>query len=1097
MKRIMKMVLCLMAVFGITAALAPQTVLAYDYEIDGVQYTVMQDGNAKVSGYSGSGGAVMIADTVEGYNVTTIGEDAFRRTGLSSVTIPDSVTTIEDGAFYECKNLSSVTIGNGVTTIGLSAFNSTGLSSVTIPDSVTSIGNSAFEYCKGLTSVTIGNGVETIGKTAFGLCMNLQNVTIGNSVTTIGDEAFYMCAFTSVTIPDSVTTIENNAFRCCSYLGSVTIPDNVTTIGEKAFESCSNLQSAMIGNKVTTIGNGAFQSCPFLDNVTIPASVTTIGNEVFASCISLATINYGGSKTQWDALIANAAGWNDGCPSTMVINYGSHIVKITAGANMAPASGSEDFLVQIVKNNSNMTPVTFNAADGYIFPQDYRIDAVKNLTVNVIADGKQVTISGAPEEDEIFTLPDPLRVTAITVTAQDILSGSDETISVSMTPSSVTGTVKLTITDQGGKDTHYSIILTAEDHGNRTMTLPSPAVGQYTVTAEYLRGNGYTSAAATTTFTVTAAHTVTITPGGNMAHDKSSGALSQNVAEGTDMTPVTFTAADGFCFPADYTVPNLPAGFSVAKNENRTQITVSGKPTADAEITLPAAAAKTDLTITARDQTYVYNGKKQGPGDTAHENPAEIADLIDVKGLQPGDYVFSIIVDGQGETIGNSELVPQGAVIKNSNGAAVTGSYVISYVNGTLEIVHVVEASASDIIFGDTETIEVTIPKDAAGTVTLKIKYPDGSETQDTVAMTQGKGQLVLNDLPVGTYEVTAVYANDPTAPEYKRYADDSNTTTFKVTEKPVTTFTVSFDANGGSGEMPEVTGVSGDYALPQCTFTAPKDKAFDCWLVGNNTYAPGDKITVEADITVTAQWKDVPPVHVHTPELKEAKQATCTEEGNTAYYVCTGCGKWFEDKTALVEITDKSSVIINPTGHRWDNGVVTKEPTYTEEGIRTYTCLNDSSHTKEEAIPKKRRSSGGGSGSGSSGSVSGKRIAGGSWNQDSSGWHYTENGVLVKNAWKYLSYNGVSYWYYFDENGTMKTGWFEQNGNLYYLYPVSDGWMGRMVTGWQQIEGKWYFFETASGKDQGRMYRNERTPDGYYVGPDGAWDGDPADQSA
>jgi glucan-binding YG repeat protein len=116
-----------------------------------------------------------------------------------------------------------------------------------------------------------------------------------------------------------------------------------------------------------------------------------------------------------------------------------------------------------------------------------------------------------------------------------------------------------------------------------------------------------------------------------------------------------------------------------------------------------------------------------------------------------------------------------------------------------------------------------------------------------------------------------------------------------------------------------------------------------------------------------------------------------------------------------------------------------------------------------------------------------------GSWSHDGTGWHYTENGVPVKNAWRYLSYNGLSYWYFFDENGTMKTGWFEQGGERYYLYPESDGWKGRMLTGWQQIGGKWYYFETAAGSTQGRMYHDERTPEGFWMGPDGAWDGNPA----
>jgi len=102
----------------------------------------------------------------------------------------------------------------------------------------------------------------------------------------------------------------------------------------------------------------------------------------------------------------------------------------------------------------------------------------------------------------------------------------------------------------------------------------------------------------------------------------------------------------------------------------------------------------------------------------------------------------------------------------------------------------------------------------------------------------------------------------------------------------------------------------------------------------------------------------------------------------------------------------------------------------------------------------------------------------------------------MVSSAWRFLSYNGLNYWYYFGENGIMQTGWLDWKGNRYYLYPVSDGWKGRMFNGWHLIDGKWYYFETAAGSTQGRMYRSERTPDGYYVGDDGVWDGNPAASS-
>ena len=147
--------------------------------------------------------------------------------------------------------------------IGLSAFfGCNSLTSITIPDSVTSIGAYAFSECSGLTSITIPDSVTKIEGSAFNKCSSLASITIPDSVTSIGAYAFSECSgLTSITIPDSVTKIEEGAFNKCSSLASMTIPDSVTNIGTYAFSECRSLTSITIPENVTYIGGHTFNGC--------------------------------------------------------------------------------------------------------------------------------------------------------------------------------------------------------------------------------------------------------------------------------------------------------------------------------------------------------------------------------------------------------------------------------------------------------------------------------------------------------------------------------------------------------------------------------------------------------------------------------------------------------------------------------------------------------------------------------------------------------------------------------------------------------------------------------------------------------------------
>ena len=226
-------------------------------------------------------------------SVTSIGDYAFYQcTGLASVTIPNSVTSIGDEAFYNCTGLTKVNITDIAAwcNIAFSGSSSNPLyyakhlyvddvevTNLVIPEGVTSIGSGAFYNCTGLTSVTIPSSVTSIGSGAFSCCSGLTSVTIPNSVTSIGSSAFRNCTgLTSIEIPNSVTSIGNNAFQGCTGLTSVTIPNSVTSIGSYAFKNCTGLTSVEIPNSVQQMGVGVIARCTSLRSSKLPANIPQI-----------------------------------------------------------------------------------------------------------------------------------------------------------------------------------------------------------------------------------------------------------------------------------------------------------------------------------------------------------------------------------------------------------------------------------------------------------------------------------------------------------------------------------------------------------------------------------------------------------------------------------------------------------------------------------------------------------------------------------------------------------------------------------------------------------------------------------------------------
>ncbi len=349
----------LLAIMMIALSTLAFGVISASAATEGIYTYTFSNGQATITkcDYYASG-EIIIPDTLGGYPVTTIGEEAFlARKNITSVVIPNSVVYINDYAFYNCTSLENITIGDNVTSIGDFAFYKTKLTSITIPSGVTYISHCAFKSCDSLTSINVSadndnycsvsgvlfdknkttiisyptsktdseyiipdgvtsispyafdnsdaltsiiipDGVTSIGHYSFYDCDGITNITLPDGLISIGDCAFEGCdKLTSINIPDSVTSIGGWAFGDCA-LTSITIPGSVKSIGWRAFRYCG-LTSVTIESGVTSIGNGAFEYCSKLTTVTIPKSVTSIGDSAFYGCSSLSSVYYNGNKSEW------------------------------------------------------------------------------------------------------------------------------------------------------------------------------------------------------------------------------------------------------------------------------------------------------------------------------------------------------------------------------------------------------------------------------------------------------------------------------------------------------------------------------------------------------------------------------------------------------------------------------------------------------------------------------------------------------------------------------------------------------------------------------------------------------------------------------
>ena len=928
------------------------------------QYSLDDDGNATITGYSGSVSALAIPQTIDGHTVVAIGNVAFRGSCLVNVTIPDTVTEIGASAFAGCKQLSTVQLSN----------------------KLTKLGELAFSDCTSLTSIRIPKSLETASCTYYGAgpfkgCLALQNVELETGMTKIPDNLLASCpGFTAITIPDTVTAIGGGAFRD-TCLVNVTIPDTVTKIGDSAFYACKQLATVQLSNKLTKLGELAFSDCTSLTSIRIPksletASCTYYGAGPFKGCLALQNVELETGMTKIpDNLLAS-------CPGFTAITIPDSVTQIGKSA----FSGSKLESIRIPDTVTGMGDHVFSGCtelkdvtlpnirqnivsgmfagctslEKIVLPETVtaiRADAFKDCTSL-----KDITWSKAPEIIESCAFQNCSALTEVTIpdSVKSIGFGafSDcSALSTVMIPGTVktigseafrncdaltTVTIPDSVTSYGSQMFYDCDALTTVKLGSGMKTIPE-SMFEHCDALESL------------------SIPRCVTSVGNNAFKDCTKFTSVTIPRS-----VTSISASAFSYPAILTIYGVAGTYAETfANENSIkfvdqQVKATAASLDQTELTInKGATAQLNLSVTPENFTDTVTWK------STDEKVATISDSGEVKAVGAGTATIKVVVGDISATCQVTVLQPVTGIRLNKS----------SLTMDALDTFQLTASASPDnaydkrILWSSSDPTIVSV--DENGLVTALKK---GKATITAAAM---DGSGVKSTCKV-TVSNTAYVCTDPAQLESPHNYDNSCTDVWSYRLDGASSLNVTFDArtemedgfdylyilDGSGKEVGKYTGkelagktvsVPGDtvqirmasdkgnnaWGFKVTSVTAGSVTCQHVWDNGKVTKEPTETETGVKTFTCTrcgeTKTEVIPPLSHKHSYTAVVTPPTCTEKGYTTH-TCS-CGDSYVD------------TYVDALGHAWDSGKVTKQPTATETGVRTYTCTR-CHETKTETIP-------------------------------------------------------------------------------------------------------------------------------------------------